>query len=53
MMKRGVGEPLRYDMTLPNGEPLRYDMGPEFVWNGNVPASFNPKHPMQQNDISI
>jgi hypothetical protein len=40
-------------MTLPNGEPLRYDMGPEFVWNGNVPARFNPKHAMQQNDISI
>ncbi len=32
-------EPLRFDMTLPNGQPLRWDMGPEYTWDGNVPAS--------------
>lgn len=32
-------EPLRWDMTLPDGQPLRWDMGPEFTWDGNIPAS--------------
>lgn len=55
---RGVAEPipLRYDMILPNGEPLRWDMGPEYTWDGFVPASAFPNphpHPMQQNRISI
>lgn len=27
-------------MTLPNGEPLRFDMGPEFTWDGKVPARY-------------
>ena len=35
-------EPLRYDMILPNGQPLRWDMGPEYTWDGNVPASAYP-----------
>lgn len=38
-------EPLRYDMILPDGEPLRWDMGPEYVWDGNVPASAYPPIP--------
>ena len=33
-------EPLRWDMTLPDGQPLRFDMGPEFTWDGKVPASY-------------
>jgi hypothetical protein len=41
-------------MILPNGEPLRHDMGPEYTWDGFVPASAFPNpHPMQQNNISI
>ena len=40
-------------MILPNGEPLRWDMGPEFVWDGDVPANLYPAKPMQQNAISI
>lgn len=40
-------------MILPNGEPLRWDMGPEFTWDGFVPANLYPNQPMQQNDISI
>lgn len=46
-------EPLRWDMTLPNGQPLRWDMGPEYTWDGNVPASAYPPTAMQQNDIAI
>ncbi len=48
-------EPLRFDMTLPDGQPLRWDMGPEFTWDGKVPArSYQNQHtPMQQNDLSI
>lgn len=48
-----MAEPLRYDMILPNGEPLRYDMGPEFIWDGFVPANLYPTTAMQQNAISI
>ena len=33
-------EPLRWDMTLPDGQPLRFDMGPEFTWDGTVPARY-------------
>lgn len=47
-----MGEKLRYDMILPNGEPLRFDM-PGMTWDGEVPASYNPPTPMQQNDLSI
>src|SRR5258708_2052813 len=49
-----MAEPLRYDMILPNGEPLRWDMGPEFVWDGNVPPHLYPptQNPMTQNLIS-
>ncbi len=32
-------------MILPNGQPLRWDMGPEFTWDGNVPASAYPNPP--------
>jgi hypothetical protein len=46
-------EPLRWDMTLPNGQPLRWDMGPEFRWDGNVPASAYPSTAMTtENRIS-
>ena len=38
-------EPLRYDMILPNGQPLRWDMGPEYTWDGNLPASAYPNPP--------
>ena len=38
-------EPLRFDMILPDGQPLRWDMGPEYVWDGNVPASAYPPTP--------
>jgi hypothetical protein len=43
-------------MILPDGKPLRYDMGPEFTWDGKVPARFyqtptTPPH-MPQNLIS-
>ena len=48
-----MADPLRFDMTLPDGQPLRFDMGPEFTWDGNVPANLQPNTPMQQNDISI
>ena len=49
-------EPLRWDMTLPDGQPLRFDMGPEFTWDGHVPARYyqtqtTPPH-MPQNLIS-
>ena len=49
-------EPLRWDMTLPDGQPLRFDMGPEFTWDGTVPARYyqtstTPPH-MPQNLIS-
>jgi hypothetical protein len=49
-----MGEKLRWDMTLPNGEPLRWDMGPQFVWDGEVPDHLNPLNPppMPQNLIS-
>lgn len=33
-------EPLRWDMTLPDGQQLRWDMGPEFTWDGKVPARY-------------
>ena len=45
--------PIHFDMTLPNGEPLRWDMGPEFVWDGQVPSHLQLNKPMQQNDVSI
>jgi len=47
-----MGEKLRYDQILPNGKPLRWDM-PGMTWDGEVPASYYPKKPMQQNDLSI
>lgn len=47
-------EPLRYDMILPNGEPLRFDMGPEFTWDGNVPAHLYPLNTtMSQNLLTL
>lgn len=33
-------EDLTWDMTLPDGQPLRFDMGPEFTWDGKVPARY-------------
>ncbi len=46
-------EPLRWDMTLPDGQPLRFDMGPEFTWDGNVPARYYQNNTsMPQNLIS-
>ena len=47
-------EPLRWDMTLPDGQPLRFDMGPEFTWDGKVPARYyqNTTNPMTQDLIS-
>lgn len=33
-------EPLRFDMILPDGQPLRFDMGPEFTFDGKVPARY-------------
>lgn len=41
-------------MTLPNGQRLRWNMGPDYTWDGFVPASAYPSTPiMQQNDASI
>ena len=48
-----VANPLRYDMILPNGEPLRWDMGPQFVWNGDVPANLLPKKRMPQIRVNL
>ena len=48
-----VANPLRYDMILPNGEPLRWDMGPEFVWDGDVPAHLLPKKRMPQIRVNL
>jgi hypothetical protein len=46
-----MGKKLRFDMTLPNGQPLRFDMGPQFRWDGEVPANSNlpttPRMPSQ------
>jgi hypothetical protein len=42
-------------MILPDGQPLRFDMGPEFTWDGTVPARYyeNQTNPsMPQNLIS-
>lgn len=52
-MTPAMGEKLRWNMTLPNGEKLRWGMGPQYVWNGEVPDNPNPPSTMQQNDISI
>ena len=46
-------EPLRWDMILANGQPLRYDMGPEYVWDGDVPASAQPTPPPMSEDNRI
>ena len=48
-----MANPLRYDMILPNGEPLRWDMGPEFVWDGDVPAHLLPKKRMPQIRVNL
>ena len=41
-------------MILPNGEPLRFDMGPEFVWDGDVPESYlNPPKKMPQIRVNL
>ncbi len=48
-------EPLRCDMTLPDGQPLRWDTGPEFTWDGKVPARYyqnQTSDPMTQDLIS-
>lgn len=47
-----MSDPLKWNMTLPNGQPLRWDMGPEYTWDGVIPASAYPRKAMQQNDIS-
>ncbi len=41
-------EPLKWGMTLPDGQPLRWDMGPDFTWDGNVPARYY-NHPTNTN----
>ncbi|MEO6786036.1 MAG: hypothetical protein ABI318_07875 [Chthoniobacteraceae bacterium] len=48
-----MAEPLRWNMKLPDGQPLRWNMGPEYKWDGDIPPSAYPSHPMQQNDLSI
>ncbi len=48
-----MGEKLRWNMTLPNGEPLRWGMGPQFQWNGDVPANLNPPEPMPDPDNQV
>ena len=39
-------------MILPDGTPLCFDMGPEFTWDGLVPAGLTPQNNSMQNIVT-
>ena len=43
---------LEFDMILPDGTPLCFDMGPEFTWDGLVPAGLTPQNNSMQNIVT-